>query len=795
MSGSDMSSPEPIIHDQGNIPWHLRRYEIYQPPSFVARAPPRYYNFHLLSTSARERLQRELNQSYGPGQPPSLVSSGSFFSGVGSGSMDGSVRSSLSIRRPSVLSAAPSAHSGSLAGIAGLETSTASPEPNASPASTAAPLNSPSLDLTNALNAGPAANHRRLARRKARSHTSLQSPPIDADNPMDDIEPFDISQIGKDRKSGNVFSRLARKLSLIRRRSMDGLGNPGTSTSKPRPTVEGHPPAARGRTKLKRRVTWHAIKGIGGPLLESKGLKKEPPISKDVLTDGVNRQLGVTSQAPDSLQSNPLQGSLAVKERLAEIMRALQVLSLGLSDGTLPLLVDDSSIPTGAVNIASLGSPLSLRAGSSPLMYIGNVRGAGAGPDGAKLKQDHGFIPSNLSGNLQVMQVLAGAISRIAYDVQAARAQPGGSVDQVATLVKQQQVLDVTAQAVADEIRVGPHSDSQCTASGLVVAARSVVVGAAQLVAAGRATRASHNVINSDVMPPTQAPVSITEVSVVTQSAVADAVALNEFIATEVEIMVTANALIWKDQVVSTNEALEASQAVASMLGNTARSTSPQLGQIEHRRSSLMSSLGHPVGITPIDVAGMAGSRPGSEDLSGDRTRPSVNPQFGLAFASTAHPSSSKRDEDTKRVTQQDHPGSIPRGTDMSSPNDTQSLSGRSVQSVRTNEMTSSEVFECLINHGCLDLQSHIHPRRFSTCRVAEGAFGDVWKGQLIDGTDVAIKVLRYALIREDGSKSMKRAMREIYNWSKLEHKNIHKLLGVTLFEGRLGMVSKWMEH
>ncbi|KAF8746899.1 Histone deacetylase (HDAC) interacting, partial [Rhizoctonia solani] len=79
--------------------------------------------------------------------------------------------------------------------------------------------------------------------------------------------------------------------------------------------------------------------------------------------------------------------------------------------------------------------------------------------------------------------------------------------------------------------------------------------------------------------------------------------------------------------------------------------------------------------------------------------------------------------------------------------------------------------------------------------RVAEGGFGDVWRGRLTDGTSVAIKVLRYSLIRSDESKDNKRAMREIYNWSKLEHKHVHKLLGVTMFQERLGMVSVWMEH
>lgn len=37
--------------------------------------------------------------------------------------------------------------------------------------------------------------------------------------------------------------------------------------------------------------------------------------------------------------------------------------------------------------------------------------------------------------------------------------------------------------------------------------------------------------------------------------------------------------------------------------------------------------------------------------------------------------------------------------------------------------------------------------------------------------------------------------MRELYNWSKMNHKNIHKLLGVIMFQGRLGMVSRWMDN
>ncbi|KAF8756091.1 hypothetical protein RHS01_04886 [Rhizoctonia solani] len=122
------------VRDQSRVPWHLRRYEIYQPPSFVARAPPRYYNLHLLSASARERLQRELAQSYATQRLPSLCALVPL------------------CPSPSVLAMSP--QFGGSAGMAGLETITASP------ASTAGPLNSPSLDPMSALNAGPAASHR-----------------------------------------------------------------------------------------------------------------------------------------------------------------------------------------------------------------------------------------------------------------------------------------------------------------------------------------------------------------------------------------------------------------------------------------------------------------------------------------------------------------------------------------------------------------------------------------------------------------------------------------------------------
>ncbi|QRW11936.1 S-formylglutathione hydrolase [Ceratobasidium sp. AG-Ba] len=182
-ASSQMMLPAHYVRDQSHIPWHLRKYEIYQPPAIGARAPPRYYNYHLLSAHARERLERANSQGMA-GRVPMIPSlNGSMFSGVGSGM--NTARSSLAARRPSLLGAL--SPTGGSAGIAGLETITASP------ASTAAALNSPSLDPMNALNSGPAGSHRLstlLKRPPASPHTFSQPLPTDATDLIDGTDPF-----------------------------------------------------------------------------------------------------------------------------------------------------------------------------------------------------------------------------------------------------------------------------------------------------------------------------------------------------------------------------------------------------------------------------------------------------------------------------------------------------------------------------------------------------------------------------------------------------------------------------
>ncbi|EUC56081.1 tyrosine kinase domain protein, partial [Rhizoctonia solani AG-3 Rhs1AP] len=93
------------------------------------------------------------------------------------------------------------------------------------------------------------------------------------------------------------------------------------------------------------------------------------------------------------------------------------------------------------------------------------------------------------------------------------------------------------------------------------------------------------------------------------------------------------------------------------------------------------------------------------------------------------------------------------------------------------------------------DLQIKCFKHYYSLGVVAGGNFGDIWQGKLSDGTDVAIKVWQLSSLKGDNHKILKRLTREIYNWSKFKHENIHQLLGVIMFQGRVGMVSKWMAN
>ncbi|KAG8793745.1 hypothetical protein FRC12_001755 [Ceratobasidium sp. 428] len=107
--------------------------------------------------------------------------------------------------------------------------------------------------------------------------------------------------------------------------------------------------------------------------------------------------------------------------------------------------------------------------------------------------------------------------------------------------------------------------------------------------------------------------------------------------------------------------------------------------------------------------------------------------------------------------------------------------------------MPAREVVEYLTRHGCRILTSKL---TLQGGPLSKGGFGEVRMGSLEDGTKVAVKKM---LARHDPNsekqKELKHAAREIYVWSKCDHRNVARLIGLVELDGQIVMVSPWMEN
>ncbi|KAL5641693.1 hypothetical protein ACGC1H_001985 [Rhizoctonia solani] len=111
-------------------------------------------------------------------------------------------------------------------------------------------------------------------------------------------------------------------------------------------------------------------------------------------------------------------------------------------------------------------------------------------------------------------------------------------------------------------------------------------------------------------------------------------------------------------------------------------------------------------------------------------------------------------------------------------------------------QMSTQQIFDCLIGAGCTDLSLQMDTRQETAMIASGGGFGDIWKGKLHDGGKVAIKAWRTSTLGQCDYKTLKRAARELFYWSKMDHPNIHRLQGVIMFRDQyLGMVSEWMDN
>ncbi|CUA68332.1 Vegetative incompatibility protein HET-E-1 [Podospora anserina] [Rhizoctonia solani] len=117
-------------------------------------------------------------------------------------------------------------------------------------------------------------------------------------------------------------------------------------------------------------------------------------------------------------------------------------------------------------------------------------------------------------------------------------------------------------------------------------------------------------------------------------------------------------------------------------------------------------------------------------------------------------------------------------------------------QQIISSELSIHQIFNCLTESGCIDLSSQMDTEQGAAMIVSGGGFGDIWKGQLRHGGQVAIKAWRTNTLEQCEYKTVKRAARELFLWSRMEHPNVHRLLGVIMFRGQyLGMVSEWMPN
>ncbi|CAE7179691.1 unnamed protein product, partial [Rhizoctonia solani] len=105
-------------------------------------------------------------------------------------------------------------------------------------------------------------------------------------------------------------------------------------------------------------------------------------------------------------------------------------------------------------------------------------------------------------------------------------------------------------------------------------------------------------------------------------------------------------------------------------------------------------------------------------------------------------------------------------------------------------------MFEYLQDAGCVDLSSQMDSSQETLTKVLRGVFGDIWQGRLNSSAKVAIKAWRPNPLEQCDHTVLKRAAHELFDLSRMDHPNVHRLQGVIMFRDQyLGMVSEWMDN
>ncbi|KAF8599215.1 kinase-like protein [Ceratobasidium sp. AG-I] len=109
--------------------------------------------------------------------------------------------------------------------------------------------------------------------------------------------------------------------------------------------------------------------------------------------------------------------------------------------------------------------------------------------------------------------------------------------------------------------------------------------------------------------------------------------------------------------------------------------------------------------------------------------------------------------------------------------------------------MFTTEIVARLGDHGCQNITNQLNLAACSTYPISSGGFGDVYRGKLVNGSQVAIKTMRIHINTNESHKPLKDAARELHTWSRCQHPNVLRLLGLVEFRDQIGMVSDWIEE
>ncbi|CAE6500832.1 unnamed protein product [Rhizoctonia solani] len=108
--------------------------------------------------------------------------------------------------------------------------------------------------------------------------------------------------------------------------------------------------------------------------------------------------------------------------------------------------------------------------------------------------------------------------------------------------------------------------------------------------------------------------------------------------------------------------------------------------------------------------------------------------------------------------------------------------------------MPVPQILALFRERGCEDVTMQLDLPNLKSIPTAHGGQGDVYKGKLIDGTEVAIKIIRMKVpSNSDEKNKLRRIAHELYIWTKCKHRNILELIGMAIFHDNLSIISPWI--